>query len=91
MLTDVAIALTAIVAGFLTALWLLLLWVGDAVDLEGERDLDPILGARDPVAIYESQGPYIPMPDHLRTRDEMVDWLTKDLPRLTSEMQNPRT
>lgn len=91
MLTEVAIALLAIVAGFLAALWLLLLWLGDGVDLQAEHDLDPILGTRDPVAIYESQGPYIPMPDHLKTHDEMVSWLTKDLPRLTAEMHNPRT
>ena len=31
------------------------------------------------------------MPNHLKTRDEMVAWMAKELPKLTADMQNPRT
>ena len=87
MFADLAIALAAILAGSFGMLLLLLLWFGDA----HSRPVipfaeDPILGRRDPVAIYESHGPYIAMPEHLRTHDQMVDWMTKELPKLTSEL-----
>ena len=91
LIANVTIALLATIAGFITALWILLLWVGDGAspaDMEG--DLDPILGARDQPAIYESYGPFIPMPDHLRTHDQMIAWMTKELPKLTAEISNPR-
>ena len=42
--------------------------------------------AGDPLA-----GRFIPMPDRLSTRDEMVAWMTRDLPRLTAEQPDPRT
>lgn len=88
---DLAIALIAAVTGFLTALWLLLLWVGDgAMAAEPDWMFDPILGKRDQAAIYESHGPFIEMPDHLKTHDEMVAWMTKELPRLTAEIPRPR-
>ena len=86
MIADVTIVLLAAVAGFITALWLLLLWLGDGNRVTG-NDLDPILGEQDRVAIYESHGPFIPMPGHLKTRDEMVAWMTKELPKLTAEMR----
>ncbi len=43
------------------------------------------------MAIYESHSPFIPMPENLRTNDEMVEWMTKELPKLTAEIANPRT
>jgi hypothetical protein len=33
---------------------------------------------------------FIPMPDYLRTKDEMVAWMTYDLPRLISELHGGR-
>jgi hypothetical protein len=45
--------------------------------------IDPIMGARDRIEIYDSGGSFIPMPGHLTTRDEMVAWMTKELPKLT--------
>jgi hypothetical protein len=42
--------------------------------------------AGDPLA-----GRFIPMPSRLSTRDEMVAWMTRDLPRLTAEQPDPRT
>jgi hypothetical protein len=84
---DAAIALLAALAGFITALWVLLLWVGEGATPSGaENQLDPILGLPDRVGIYESGGPFIPMPAHLTTNAEMVDWMTKELPALTERL-----
>jgi hypothetical protein len=79
--------------GFVGAIWLLLLWVGDHATTSFEMSpppLDPILGAQDRVEIHESNGPFIPMPDHLKTHDEMVAWMTKELPKLTADLSNHR-
>ncbi len=92
MVADLAIALLAAGAGFLGMLFLLLLWFGErttsSFDLSPDV-LDPILGARDRVAIYDVGGPFIPMPGHLNTRDEMVRWMAEDLPKLTAELPKP--
>ncbi len=90
MLFDLAIALTAAVTGFLVALWLLLLWLGDGAVPPDGGWLDPILGERDRMGIYESYGPFVPMPDHLKTHDEMVAWMTQELPKLTAERPTGR-
>lgn len=80
MITDVTILLLAPVAGFFTALWLLLLWLGDGGSQEQVHD-EPA----PPDEIYIEQGgvdpPFVPMPNHLKTREEMVAWMTKELPR----------
>jgi hypothetical protein len=52
--------------------------------------VDPMISPRLRINVYDSSGPFIPMPNHLQTRDEMVTWMTKELPKLTAEMQNPR-
>lgn len=52
--------------------------------------MDPIIGARDPVAIYRSEAPVvphhprilIPLPDKLRTGEEMVAWMARELSTL---------
>jgi hypothetical protein len=53
--------------------------------------LDPILGKPDRVAIHDTYGPYIPMPGDLRTKDEMLEWLIKELPKLTAEGTKTRS
>jgi hypothetical protein len=86
-MADVAIAVLSAFAGLTAAVWLLLLWVGDgATDPLDERYLDPILGARDPIAIHRSEEPFIPMPAHLKTRADMVAWMTGELPKLTEKL-----
>ena len=78
------------------ALTLALLWIGNRVRLGPDTaplGVDLISGARDRVAVYRASEPLIrhhphvliPMPDHLGTQDEMVAWMTKDLPRLVSQ------
>ena len=90
-MADLAISLLVVLAGAVGMLLLLVTWFGSrSLTPEIEDDLDPILGARDPMAIYESYGPFIPMPTHLTTRDQMVEWMTKELPKLTAEIAGPR-
>ncbi|MBB4041244.1 hypothetical protein GGR34_002914 [Microvirga flocculans] len=91
MIADLTMSLLVVLAGAVGMLLLLLTWFGGrTITPEIEDELDPILGARDPIAIYESHGPYISMPDHLTTSEQMVDWMTKELPKLTAEIANPR-
>jgi hypothetical protein len=52
--------------------------------------VDPIMGARDQAAVHDTDNSFIPMPDYLRTNDEIVAWLTKDLPKLTSRLPKSR-
>lgn len=92
MIADLTLALLAVLAGSLGMLWLLLIWFGDGmVNPEIGGHVDPILGAPDQPAIYSSYEPYIPMPEDLRTSDEMVAWMTKELPRLTAEQRGLRS
>jgi len=91
VLADLAISVLVVLAGAVGMLLLLVTWFGGrTITPEFEDDLDPINGARDPVAIYESHGPFIPMPEHLKTHDQMIAWMTQELPRLTAEISNPR-
>lgn len=52
--------------------------------------VDPILGVRDQVAIYDSTGLLIPMPEHLKTHEEMVAWMTGEMPKLAKELTRSR-
>lgn len=52
---------------------------------------DPVTGPKDRIAIYDTGGPFILMPDNLKTREEMVAWMTKELPKLTAEAGRPDT
>lgn len=42
--------------------------------------------ANDTSANADTDGPFVPMPAHLRTRAEMVAWMTQELPKLTENM-----
>ena len=75
-------------------------WVANQVSLEPKHErtgVDPILGARDRIAVYRASNvsiPHhpnvvVPMPDHLKTRDEMVNWLVKELPKRVEEAVKP--
>jgi hypothetical protein len=89
-MTEVEIALLLLVS-CTAGLLLLCLWLISRATrpVREARGIDPILGARDRVAIYRACGPFIqphrdvlmPMPEHLRTRDEMVAWMTEVLPK----------
>jgi len=52
--------------------------------------VDPILGAKDQPAIHDLDTSFIPIPYYLKTKDEMVTWMVRDLPRLTSRLHDGR-
>ncbi len=51
---------------------------------------DAVLRAKHQTALHDPKSTFIRMPDHLKTHDEMVAWMTRDLPKLTAEMQQRR-
>jgi hypothetical protein len=88
MTTTVVVLLIGWIAGLLLVLlWVLreLLWPSSETS-----GVDPILGARDRAAVYRPSGPLIqphpnilvPMPDDLQTKEEMVAWMTKEMPKV---------
>jgi hypothetical protein len=84
---EVVVFLLAVALCGTAFLWLWFLWVRDlmaAREAASMRDTNPITGPRDRIAIYDQGGPFIAMPERLQTRDEMVEWLTKELPKLTT-------
>jgi len=73
-------------AGFLGMLCLMLAWFGDS----HARPIIPgVDGLEDPAASDSASGeaPFIPMPSHLNSRDEMVAWFTTELPKLTAAVK----
>ena len=72
--------------------WLLGMWVVERIASQRsppKHGSDPIVGPRDRIAIYDTGGPFIPMPERLKTRDEMVAWMTTELPKLTAKKLKP--
>jgi hypothetical protein len=51
--------------------------------------VDPITGTRNRVVTYDPGGSFIPMPSHLKTRDEMMAWMTNELPKLMADIPKP--
>lgn len=87
---DLAVSLLMIAVSFFGMIWLLLFWFGEG----HARIIVPYTDAADladmEASDLEASGPFIPMPNHLRTNDEMVAWMTQELPKLTAAMPNPR-
>jgi hypothetical protein len=84
MLIDLSIGLFCALVGFVGSIWLLLVAFGD------DRE-DPVVVPFADDAFSRTDGagsdlsiPFIPMPGHLRKREEMVHWLTEELPKLTA-------
>ena len=86
MVFDLAIAVVGAAAGSLGTLWLMLLCFGEshatpiAPFAEG-----PAIGDAGPAEVGGAEELFIPMPGHLKSRDEMVAWMVDELPRLTAE------
>ncbi len=87
---DLAVCLLMNFLGGAAALLLPLWFSGRTIDPKIESPLDPILGRRDQAAIHDTVGPFIPMPNDLQTKDEIVAWLTQELPKRTSELSRSR-
>jgi len=90
---DFELALMAALAALTGAIGLRFMWTSHRIPTPRRARhtaVDPITGVRDRVAIYDSGDSFIPMPSNLRTSEEMVDWMTKELPKLTATMSNSR-
>jgi len=85
-------AVVVLLMGWIAGLLLVLLWaVRELLWPSSEPSgVDPILGVRDRVTVYRPSCPLIqhdpnvivPMPDHLKTQEEMVAWMTKEMPKV---------
>lgn len=87
---DLAVSLLMILASFFGMLWLLLFWFGDAYARPIIPYVDDPDGSEDRAGGPDEAYPFIPMPGHLSTRDEIVAWMTQDLPRLTAGIMSQR-
>lgn len=91
MVANLTVSLLAIVLGSLGMLLLLVMgFGGTAIEPVPESVPGPILDPEDQATICNIEGPFIPMPDHLKTAEDMVAWMTRDMPRLTAEAQRSR-
>jgi hypothetical protein len=90
LLMDLAVSLLMIAVSFFGMIWLLLFWFGEGHARTIVPYTDAAVLADIDASDLETSGPFIPMPDHLRTNDEMVTWMTHELPKLTAAMPNPR-
>lgn len=91
MVADLAISLLAVALGSLGMLLLLLMGFGGGTSaIEPESFVDPVPLPDDREPGEDRDGPFIPMPAHLTTADDMIAWMTRDLPRLTAEAQRSR-
>jgi hypothetical protein len=80
---DLAIAIVSAAAGFLGMLCLMLAWFGDT----HARPIIPgVDGLEAPAGgdVATDEEPLVPMPDHLKTREEIVAWMTTEMPKLTA-------
>jgi hypothetical protein len=84
VITGFTLDILVILAGFMGMLWLL------TGLFEGRAPIVPYAEAFAPdedvhATAPDAQAPFIPMPSHLKSREEMVAWMTTELPRLTEE------
>jgi hypothetical protein len=94
MTMELELILMTVLAGFAGLIGLHFMWIGHRFPARRRIShiaIDPLAGSQDYLAVYGPGGLFIPMPNHLKTRDEMVTWMTQELPKLTADMLNPRT
>lgn len=91
MVANLTISLLAIVLGSFGMLLLLLMGFGGmTIEPEPESAVGSTLDPKDQAIIHDIDGSFIPIPDHLKTADEMVTWMTRDMPKLAAEAQRPQ-
>ncbi|WP_414470854.1 hypothetical protein [Microvirga sp. M2] len=84
----IALVLLALALCCIAILWIVGVWISQRIYSAWSRPtggLDPITGPKDLIAIHDTGGPFIPMPEAIKTREEMVAWMTTELPKLTAE------
>jgi hypothetical protein len=89
MAVDFELALLLAFAGLVGAIGVHFTWISHrppTVRRTKQRTIDFTSGAKDDAVICASGSSFIPMPDGLQTHDEMVAWMTKELPKLTAEL-----
>jgi hypothetical protein len=57
----------------------------------GETHADPVMPGEDQMAFRasESESEFIAMPGNLKTADEMIGWMTREMPKLTDPANQP--
>jgi hypothetical protein len=89
MVVDFELALLIAFAALIGAIGVRFMWISHRPPTfwrTKQRAVDQTSGANDDAARCASGGSFIPMPDCLQTHDEMVAWMTKELPKLTAEL-----
>ena len=90
----IALAILAALLFAYVALWVVVLWIGELIGRRWSgadtRRAEALFKPKDRLAIHQTEGCFIAMPDHLTARDEMVAWMTKELPRRTADKQRHR-
>jgi hypothetical protein len=78
MVMNLAIDIFAILAGFVGMLWLLVAWL-EAMDEPVASLADGPPAERSPITpAADNEDAFIPIPSHLTTQAEMVDWMTRE-------------
>ena len=93
MVDGLTLALLIALAALISATGFALLWFTPRTTIPPSlpaATTDPVLGAKDQTALHDRRSPFILMPDHLKTNNEMVTWMTRELPRLTAERHQRR-
>ena|SRR5215207_6608449 len=74
--------------------WLFALWVGEHIGKRWAKfdtdRADAVIRPKERIAIHATCERLIQMPAYLKTRDEMVQWMTKELPTLVERERRSR-
>jgi hypothetical protein len=89
---DTAIVLLGSTLVGVGVVWLAGVWLREHLGSRWSLPERPEDHAQEPSVRFVIRAPqdtYIPIPEALTTKDEMVAWMTRDLPKLVREKQGP--
>jgi hypothetical protein len=87
------LALLFALAALISATGFVLMWFSPQTAMPPSlpaATTDPVLGTKDQIILPDPKSTFIPMPDHLKTHEEMVAWMARELPKLTAEIHQRR-
>ena len=93
MVDSLTLALLFALATLISANGFALIWFTPQTNIPPSlpaATTDPVLGTKDQIILPDPKSGLIPMPDHLKTHEEMVAWMARDLPKLTAEIHQRR-
>jgi hypothetical protein len=93
VLDSLTLAVLIALAALISATGFALLWFTSRTTIPPSLPAaatDPLIGATDQTATHDPKSTLILMPDHLKTRNEMVSWMTRELPKLTAKIHQRR-